>query len=80
MRNLMRLTYAANKAQAWEDWEAIAQEAESRGKFGLVCGLEPGPNATTKQIDRAIGLVRSALEAHDPGWTYTLPSAQEKAK
>ena len=75
MRNLMRLTYAANKQQAWEDWDAIAQEAENMGKFGLVCGLEPAADATLKQIDKAIGLIRSALQSSDPNWTFVLPSA-----
>ena len=76
MRNLMRITYAANKAQAWEDWNAIAQEAENRGKFGLVCSLEPAPNASTKEIDKAISLVRTALEFSNPDWTFVLPSAR----
>jgi len=76
MRNLMRLTYAANKAQAWEDWEALAIEAENKGKFGLVCALEPAPNASIKKIDAAISLLRSALESSDPNWTFVLPSAR----
>ena len=63
MRNLSRLTYAANRTQAWADWDSIAQQAEENGKFGLVCGLEPPSNATTRQIDKAISLLRSALQS-----------------
>ena len=76
MRNLMRLTYAANKAQAWEDWKALATEAENKGKFGLVCALEPAPKSSTKKIDAAITLLHSALESSDPAWTFVLPSAK----
>lgn len=76
MRNLARLTYAANNAQAWADWDALAQEAEDMGKFGLVCGLEPEPNSSTKKIDKAIALLRSALQSSDPNFEFTLPSAR----
>jgi len=72
MRNLMRLTYAANKAQAWKDWDTLANEAENKGKFGLVCGLEPAPNASIKKIDSAISLLRSALESSEPTRTFGL--------
>ena len=76
MRNLMRLTYAANKAQAWQDWDAIAAEAEGMGKFGLTCALEPARAASVRQIDKAIGLLKSALQSSDPTWAFVLPSAR----
>ena len=76
MRNLARLTYAANKAQAWADWDALVIEAENMGKFGLVCGLEPDSSASIKHIDKAISLLRSALQSSDSEWTFVLPSAR----
>jgi len=76
MHNLMRLTYAANKAQAWEDWDAMANEAEKMGRFGLTCGLEPAPNASIKTIDKAISIIRSELKSSDPNWHFVLPSAR----
>jgi hypothetical protein len=80
MRNLARLTYAANKAQAWEDWKALAIEAEKMGKFGLASGLEPSANASIKKIDIAISLLRSILESSDPNWRFVLPSARSEEK
>ena len=72
MRNLRRLTYAANRMQAWEDWRALADEAAQMG----YAYTAPDANATTRQIDKAIGELRQTLQAADPAWSFTLPSAR----
>ena len=63
MRNLRRLTNAANRMQAWEDWRKLVMQAVAVGVFkSKIEMLAPAQNAGWRQIDGKIGLLRREIE------------------
>jgi len=59
MRNLTRLTNAANRLEAWRDWKSLEAEA-------IANGIDPAPyrpstDAGWRKIDRAIARLRALV-------------------
>ncbi len=61
MRNLARLTNAANRIEAWRDWQKLAQEAADAGRADVVSMYAPREDAGWRMIDRRIAALRKAL-------------------
>jgi len=62
MRNLARLTNAANRIEAIKDWNAIAIKAYDVGRNDLVKKHKPPNNAGWRKIDKCIAALRNDLE------------------
>ena len=66
VRNLARLTNAANRMQAREDWARLAEKARTAGYAELVERLCPPADAGWRRIDAAIAELRAALGVEVP--------------
>lgn len=65
MRNLARLTNAANRIEAWNDWHKIAYQAMGAGRRDLVTKHQPPGNAGWRKIDKCIAALRADLESSE---------------
>lgn len=63
MHGLSRLANAAQREQAWIDWEYVAARASAAGREDLVRQHQPAQFAGAAAIDRSIAAVRAAF-----GW------------
>lgn len=64
MRNLARLTNAANRLEAWKDWNKIALAALNEHGIPLetIKALKPPDKAGWKTIDKQIAELRNLIE------------------
>jgi hypothetical protein len=61
-RNLARLTNAANRIEAWKDWDRIVSIALERGMSEeRLHEYYPGDLAGWRRIDRAIHMIRESI-------------------
>jgi len=64
-RNLARLTNAANRIQAWHDWNALAEKARKIGlSDATIEQLAPPAGAGWRKIDRHIAKLRDAIASY----------------
>lgn len=61
MRNLARLTNAANRIQARKDWDELEKQASAIGLVYVAYGLRPASNAGWRKIDNQIAKLRQAI-------------------
>ena len=61
MRNLSRITNAANRHAAWQDWHKIADEANRIGLESLVTQCQPQKTDGWRKIDRQTALLREFI-------------------
>jgi hypothetical protein len=62
VRNLARLTNAANRIEARRDWNALADKAKAAGLDADVNRLQPPPTAGWRTIDKRIARLRERLQ------------------
>jgi hypothetical protein len=67
MRNLARLTNAANRIEAWRDWQRMVEQAEAAGHADLIKRYQPLQDAGWRMIDKAIAHVRDGLKTQPKG-------------
>lgn len=79
MRNLSRLTNAAQRSAAWEDWRWLTKYAETLNIAWRDYVSSPPENATAHTIDDRIRALKARIRITHPGEDLTLPSAGRKA-
>lgn len=60
---LKRLTNAANRIEAWKDWDREKERAWSLGLGNLVARYAPRPGYGWKRIDDCTAALRTAISA-----------------
>ena len=61
VKNLACLTNAANRLEAWKDWDAIAIFAEENDQTALALAHKPPNDAGWRKIDKALAGLREEL-------------------
>ncbi|MBP8291738.1 MAG: hypothetical protein KAX65_03125 [Caldilineaceae bacterium] len=62
-RGLIKATAYYNNVAAWQDWGAIAAQAEAAGLGDAVVSAKPETGAGYRKVDKAIGKLRAAMTA-----------------
>ena len=60
-RGLIKATAYYNNVAAWQDWGAIAAQAEAAGLGDAVASTKPETGAGYRRVDKAIGKLRAAM-------------------